>query len=178
MATVPTRSPRTAAQISEVMRRIPTKNTEPEAIFRKALRSAGVRSFRACVLDLPGKPDIVIPGKRLAIFIDGDFWHGNQYRVRGFDSLDEQAVLNSKRCLLDDEDMRKCGKGLQKHSALLDAGWRVLRFWESEVYADVHPCVSRTLSALGANSRRGTALRLWRFATPDSGRALCRNRLD
>ena len=90
MSTASVRSPRTAAQISEVMSRISAERTEPEVIFQKALRRAGIRSFRICDAKLPGKPDIVIPGKRLAIFIDGDYWHGNQYRLRGFESLGQQ----------------------------------------------------------------------------------------
>src|SRR5271165_378834 len=156
MATVPTRSARTAAQVSEVMGRIPARNTEPEAIFRKALRHAGIRSFRVCDDDLPGKPDIVIPGKRLAIFIDGDFWHGNQYRLRGFDSLDQQLFSIRNAAYWTAKISRNVERDFKNTAALLDEGWRVLRFWESEVYADLQSCISRTLNALASNSRRET----------------------
>jgi DNA mismatch endonuclease Vsr len=90
-AAVPTRS---RELVSEIMRRIRSRNTEPESIFRSALRRAGVRSFRACDAALPGKPDIVLPGKRLVVFIDGDFWHGHQYQTRGFES--QEAQLRSE----------------------------------------------------------------------------------
>ncbi len=156
MATVPVRSARTTAQISEVMGRIPATNTEPEAIFRKALRRAGVRSFRVCDVDLPGKPDIVIPGKRLAIFIDGDFWHGKQYRLRGFDSLDQQLFSIRNGAYWTTKLSRNVERDFKNTAVLLAAGWRVLRFWESEVHADVQSCISRTLSAIAGISKRKT----------------------
>jgi len=68
-------------EISRVMRRVRSRDTTPELLLRKALWAAGLR-FRTCSTDLPGKPDIVVHSKRLAIFIDGDFWHGGQWRRR------------------------------------------------------------------------------------------------
>ena len=92
MSTLPVTSTprRTPEQISEVMRTVSASATGPEKLFRKVLRQNGVRSFRICDEALPGKPDIVIPNRKLAIFIDGDFWHGNQYRVRGQLTLEQQ----------------------------------------------------------------------------------------
>lgn len=77
------------------MGRVKSRNTEPEKIFGKALRRAGLRSFRICDTNLPGKPDFVIPSKGLAIFMDGDFWHGHQYRARGFESLQNKYLSDS-----------------------------------------------------------------------------------
>ena len=62
---------------SEMMSRIGGKNTKPEVLVRKALHAAGYR-FRLHRKDLPGTPDIVLPGRRLAIFVNGCFWHGHQ----------------------------------------------------------------------------------------------------
>lgn len=81
---------RSVTQVSEVMSRVRSEHTEPERLLANALRRAGIRSFRASDATLPGKPDIVIPGKGLAIFVDGDYWHGNQYRLRGYESLQDQ----------------------------------------------------------------------------------------
>lgn len=67
------------------MRRVKSKDTTPEVAFRKALWAAGVR-YRLHDSGLPGKPDIVIPGSRLVIFIDGDYWHGGQWARRGHKS--------------------------------------------------------------------------------------------
>ncbi len=99
MSTLPITSTarRTSQQVSEVMRAVAGSGTEPEKIFQKALRRSGIHSFKVCDVNLPGKPDIVIPGRRLAIFIDGDFWHGNQYRIRKQLTLEQQfkGVNNS-----------------------------------------------------------------------------------
>jgi DNA mismatch endonuclease, patch repair protein len=103
MSTLPiTSTPRRKPeQVSEVKRAVGGSSTEPEKLFRKALRRNGVRSFRVCDEALPGKPDIVLPSRRLAIFIDGDFWHGNQYRVRGQLTLEQQAEKNQQQRLLE-----------------------------------------------------------------------------
>src|SRR5271157_718209 len=155
MAT-PARSTRTAAQVSDVMGRIRSKNTEPEEVFRKALRRAGIRSFRVYDTNLPGKPDIVLPGKRLAIFIDGDFWHGNQYRIRGFGSLDEQFSSVHNAGYWTAKISRNVERDFKNTALLLDAGWRVLRFWESEIHSDLQACVRRTVKTLDQNGNRSS----------------------
>ena len=143
MSTLPVTSTsrRTPEKISEIMRTVAASSTEPEKIFRRALRRNGIRSFRVCDEALPGKPDIVIPSRKLAIFIDGDFWHGNQYRVRKRLTLEQQlqGVNNSGYW------NRKIGtnivRDLNVTAQLLEAGWRVARFWESDIRQDVESCV-------------------------------------
>ena len=61
---------------SKIMSSIKSKNTKPEITLRKALWNKGLR-YRKNYKKLPGSPDIVFVGKKVAIFIDGDFWHGN-----------------------------------------------------------------------------------------------------
>jgi len=60
------------------MSRIKGKDTRPEMKVRSALHKKGLR-FRKHVKDLPGKPDIVFPKDKVAVFIDGDFWHGYRF---------------------------------------------------------------------------------------------------
>ena len=60
------------------MARVKSRNTTPEKLLRRALRKAGM-SFRTSNSKLPGKPDFAIRSKNLAVFIDGDFWHGRQW---------------------------------------------------------------------------------------------------
>jgi len=61
---------------SAVMRRVKGRDTAPELRVRRLLWSLGAR-YRLARADLPGKPDIVLPGRRLAIFVHGCFWHGH-----------------------------------------------------------------------------------------------------
>src|SRR4051794_28881016 len=73
--------PRSPREISAVMRRVRSSGTGPELAFRRALWARGYRYLVAPAY-LPGKPDVVFLSRRVAIFIDGDFWHGNQWRKR------------------------------------------------------------------------------------------------
>jgi len=136
------------------MGRIGSRNTEPETIFRKALRRAGIRSFRACDASLPGKPDIVLPGKGLAIFIDGDFWHGYQYQARGFESVQAQmfGVHNAEYWTA--KIFRNVSRDFKNTSALLNSGWGVLRFWESDIRKSLDKCVATTLESMEKVSER------------------------
>jgi len=65
-----------AAERSNIMRRVKSRNTRPERIVGLMVRSFGYRQHRNRE-DLPGCPDIVLPGKRIAIFVHGCFWHGH-----------------------------------------------------------------------------------------------------
>jgi DNA (cytosine-5)-methyltransferase 1 len=123
-------------------------------IFRKALRRAGLRSFRACDASLPGKPDIVLPGKGLAIFVDGDFWHGSQYQARGFESVQAQmfGVHNAEYWTA--KISRNVNRDFKNTSALLNTGWRVLRFWESNIRKSLDKCVAITLESMEKGSER------------------------
>lgn len=63
------------AMVSDQMSRMPRSSTGPEVALRKALHRMGLR-FRLHRRDLPGTPDVALPGARIAIFVDGCFWHG------------------------------------------------------------------------------------------------------
>ncbi|GAL69593.1 very short patch repair endonuclease [Jejuia pallidilutea] len=71
----------TTKKRSNIMSRIRGKNTNPEMRFRRALWKAGVR-YRVDSKLLPGKPDVSIKKYKLAIFIDGEFWHGYNWDQR------------------------------------------------------------------------------------------------
>ena len=69
----------TPEQRSAVMRKVPSRNSSAELKVRRLLRSLGV-GYRLHRQDLPGSPDIVMAGRRLAIFVHGCFWHGHDCR--------------------------------------------------------------------------------------------------
>lgn len=128
------------------MRRVRSRDTAPEVLLRKALWATGLR-FRTCPDNLPGKPDIVIHSKRLAIFIDGDFWHGGQWRRRGLTSLDDQFRQSESRAYWLRKIRRNMNRDCHATADLLENGWNVVRLWESEVLADVNASVQKILAA-------------------------------
>jgi DNA mismatch endonuclease (patch repair protein) len=113
---------------SSVMRQVKGKDTTPELKVRRALTKLGAR-FRLHRKDLPGAPDIVLPGRKLAIFVHGCFWHGHDC-ARGA----REPKANS------DYWRGKIGRNRERDGetqAKLDAlGWRVALIWECELRED------------------------------------------
>jgi DNA (cytosine-5)-methyltransferase 1 len=134
--------------VSETMRKVQSQGTKPEQIFHKALRKVGIRSFRVCDKDLPGKPDIVLPGKKLAIFIDGDLWHGHQYSLRGHTSIQSQFADVNNSGYWSAKLAKNVERDFRNTALLLNEGWQVLRFWERDVRSDIDTCVKTTLTAI------------------------------
>jgi len=139
-------------EISAIMRLVRSRDTTPELLLRKALRAAGLR-FRTYAANLPGKPDIVIESQRLAIFIDGDFWHGGQWRRRRLTSLEEQFRQTESRAYWLRKIRRNMDRDCRATAALIESGWTVFRLWESEVRSDIEQCTTKILNA-GSKSVR------------------------
>ncbi len=135
---------RSDQDISAIMRKVRSNNTTPEMVFRKALWARGVR-YRVSPTAIPGKPDVVISSKRIAVFIDGDFWHGNQWRRRGRASLEDQFTQTRRREYWLAKIRRNMQRDCQTTAALLAGGWTVLRFWESDIRRDLDRCVQLTV---------------------------------
>ena len=76
------------------MSAVKSKDTEPELILRKALWARGLR-FQKNYRKLPGKPDVVFTRAKIAVFCDGDYWHGHNWALRGLGSLDEELASYS-----------------------------------------------------------------------------------
>lgn len=149
----PTRRPpkRDAGQISDIMRRVRGRDTTPEIRLRRALWARGLR-YGVARAELPGKPDIVFPGARLAVFVDGDYWHGNQWRRRGKAALEEQFASSAaaSRAYWLRKIRSNMRRDCESSAALLRMGWVVLRLWESQITADMEGCVSVIADTLGA----------------------------
>ena len=145
----PRRDPRV---VSEAMRRVRGRDTSPEVTFRKALWAKGLR-YRLHSSKLPGKPDIVLPGARLAVFVDGDFWHGNQWQARGYESLEKQFEGAPSRSYWVPKILGNMERDRRRTAGLVQQGWRVLRFWESQLAADLDACVDITVQAAMSQDR-------------------------
>ena len=141
-------SQRNQEQISQIMRRVKSRDTTPEIAFRKALWARGVR-YRLHDIRLPGKPDIVVPRAKLAIFIDGDFWHGNQWRKRGHASLEAQFVASPRAEYWVGKITRNVQRDRLNTERLVAEGWRILRFWESDIKVNLDGCIETAMSAIG-----------------------------
>jgi DNA mismatch endonuclease (patch repair protein) len=118
------------------MSRVRNRDTDLERALRSALHRRGMR-FRKHVSALPGRPDLVLSRTRLAVFVDGDFWHG--YRFPAWEhKLSEfwrqKISLNRRR-------------DVKNFRALRRAGWTVLRLWQHEIERDLAACVARVMSA-------------------------------
>lgn len=98
------------------------KNTKPEMLVRRALFAAGYR-FRLHRTDLPGAPDIALPGRKIAIFAHGCFWHMH--------SGCKNAKLPSTRTeFWRDKLQGNVSRDRRAIAALVENGWRVLTVWE------------------------------------------------
>ena len=114
----------TPTQRSERMRRIRGKNTKPELQLRKELHRRGLR-YRIHGKDLPGKPDIVFKGIKLAIQVRGCFWHMHDCKIGHIPKSRrsywrEKLIGNANRDKLNDKSIKKMG-------------WRLVVVWECEI---------------------------------------------
>ena len=112
------------------------KDTSIEILFRKALWHRGIRYRKNCK-DILGTPDVAIKKYRLAVFCDGDFWHGKEYH----------GVKTHKK-FWDEKIKRNRERDLEYTIRLRDEGWTVLRFWESDIRSDVETCVDKVVETI------------------------------
>ncbi|NEW94438.1 very short patch repair endonuclease [Rhodopseudomonas sp. BR0M22] len=127
------------AKRSALMSRIRGKGTKPELLIARLLADAGL-TWEEHARDLRGRPDFVLRETQVAIFVDGDFWHGwrfPKWRLKLSEKWERKIEANRLR---DARNFR----------ALRRQGWRVVRLWEHQVKKDPARCLSRILEA---NSR-------------------------
>lgn len=109
---------------SEVMAKIRSKNTKSERLVFSYLRKNRVY-FQKHYMRAPGTPDIALPRKKKAVFIDGDFWHGKTYtKVIQNRASNDYWVRKIKRNMERDEENR---------NTLQANGWQVITVWESDI---------------------------------------------
>jgi len=115
---------------------IRSADTYCERVLRSRLFHCGYR-FRKNVRTLPGRPDIVFVSKRIAIFCDGNFWHGKDWKDRK-QKLSKGA--NASYWILKIEANMSRDKRVNRE--LQSRGWKVLRYWESDIINNVESIVS------------------------------------
>jgi len=119
------------------MSRVRSKDTDLERIIRSELHKLGYR-FRKHVKDLPGKPDIVFPKQKVAVFIDGDFWHGYRFPAwkHKVPEFWQKKIGDTRQ-----RDKRNFAK-------LRRMGWVVMRLWQHEIKNEPDLCVTRIVHHL------------------------------
>jgi len=128
------------------MSRIGGKDTAPELTVRRMLHSLGYR-FRLYRSDLPGKPDIVLPSRRKAIFVNGCFWHAHACRI-GQPPKSRLAFWGPK---LESNKVRD----RRNAASLRRLGWSVLTVWQCQTRS-LTKLESRLLSFLGPPAKNST----------------------
>ena len=119
------------------MRRVRSKDTQPELHLRKLLWAHGVKGWRLHPKRVAGKPDLAWIGKKVAVFVDGAFWHGHPdfYWGQSGDFWDKKIQRNRDR-------------DLRVNKELESDHWTVVRIWDFEIEKDPEGCVKKVEEAL------------------------------
>ncbi len=120
-----------------MMGRVRQKNTPLERTLQSELRKRKV-TFRLHRRELPGTPDIVFPKKKVAVFVDGDFWHG--WRLPAWERKLTPFWRNKLR-----ENRKRDARNFRK---LRVQGWKVIRIWQHQLKKDSDASIERIQKAL------------------------------
>lgn len=134
---------------SKAKRNTPRKDTRAEMLLRRALWHRG-RHYRLHAKDLPGKPDLVFRGSKVAVFVDGDFWHGRDWPWQR-----EKLAMRSNGSYWVAKIEYNRERDQRNTKILKDKGWQVLRFWETDVKRDPAGIAKTVLAALTHDSVTG-----------------------
>ena len=116
------------------MSKVKLKGGKAEALLAKALWHRGYR-YRKNDKRLPGSPDIAIPRYHIAIFVDGEFWHGKDWGTK-------KNRLKRNREYWIEKIEENMARDLRNDILLQQAGWVPIRFWEKDVLKSLPDCVS------------------------------------
>ena len=119
-------------QISRNMKQVKNKDSLIELMLRKELWKRGMR-YRKNVKNVYGKPDIAFIGKKIAVFVDSEFWHGYNFEVN-------KENIHSNKKFWFNKIKRNMERDLEVTIQLRDSGWIVLRFWGNEIKKDLLGC--------------------------------------
>jgi DNA mismatch endonuclease (patch repair protein) len=120
------------------MARIRSRDTKPELALRRALWGRGVRGWRVHLRAVPGRPDVSFTRRKVAVFVDGRFWHGHS----------DFFTPGKSGAYWDAKIARTQARDRVANANLVAAGWIVVRFWDFEVETNVESCVDRVVEAL------------------------------
>jgi len=147
---------RVSADVSRRMRAVLRQNNAAETELQNALRREHVR-FKTHVQILGCRPDIVLSSSRIAVFVDGDFWHGRLLVERGIGAL-RRSFRKKSRAFWIAKIARNAGRDRTQTCRLRRHGWCVIRVWEREILKD--PLTAALIVVKRAVERRQRLRRL------------------
>lgn len=118
------------------MRSIRARDTVPETALRRMIRSSGERGYRVAPR-ITGRPDLAWSGLRVAVFVDGCFWHGCPEHCR---------IPKTRPDYWPAKIERNRRRDLRVATELEGAGWRVIRIWEHDVQTNAEAAAARVLT--------------------------------
>ncbi len=130
----------TTPEISKRMANVRLKRGKAETMLAKRLWHAGYR-YRLNYRKLPGSPDIAITKHKVAVFVDGEFWHGQNWDER-------KPKLKSNREYWIEKIEENIARDKRNNDSLDKQGWSVIRFWEKEVLKDLDGCVEKIITLI------------------------------
>ncbi|WP_373235215.1 very short patch repair endonuclease [Mycobacterium marinum] len=145
---------RDPAMTSRIMAAVKNANTRPEMLLRRELHSRGLR-YRL-TSTLTGRPDIVFGPAHVACFVDGDRWHGNGWKVRGFTSFEDE-FQHANSDFWKEKIRRNIERDREVDERLTATGWRVIRIWASDIEKDVSGAADR-VEAVVRSQTKGEAV--------------------
>lgn len=138
----------TPQQRQKNMKRIKCKDTAIELALRKALWERGHR-YRKNYKGLPGHPDIVFTKYKIAIFCDGEFFHGKNW---------EEMKVSLQKSNNSEYWIRKISRNIERdeevNKQLRNLGWSVLRFWGQDIKKDLNGCIKTIEEQIFGNKNR------------------------
>jgi DNA mismatch endonuclease (patch repair protein) len=137
---LPPSPPSSSAATTKAMKGNRGKGTKPELLLRKALWHEGARGYRVNWKGAPGRPDICFPGRRLAIFVHGCFWHRCTRCHLGLPKSNTEFWKRKFEL--------NVARDQKKERLLIEAGWKVITVWQCELKAEPAKTVDTILRCL------------------------------
>ena len=122
------------------MKKILAKNTKAEVMLRKALWHYGYR-YRLHSKKIIGRPDIIFAKYKIAVFVDGDFWHGYNWQ-------EKKKRIGTNKAYWIPKIERNMQRDTEVTQTLLIQGWKVIRFWEHEIKKSLEGCAGEVIGEL------------------------------
>ncbi|MFA5287437.1 MAG: very short patch repair endonuclease [Candidatus Omnitrophota bacterium] len=131
---------RVSAGRSDLMRKIRSDKTTPEILLQKALRKEKIKFKNNCVAII-GKPDIALIDKKIVVFVDGEFWHGYQWKQK------KKKIKNNRGYWIPKIE-RNIARDKRNNRQLRKAGWKIIRFWQQQIIKDLPKCMQKIKKSL------------------------------